>query len=47
MGHEQPATTMGYVQFNPSNGADVVNRIASHVEPDEVTRRRQQRASGE
>ncbi len=47
MGHEHPETTMGYVKFNPSNGADVVNRIASHVEPDEMTKRRQLRAGGE
>lgn len=48
MGHADPMTTMGYVRFNPGEDAtNVVRQIASHTQPDEVTRRRQQRAGGE
>ena len=43
MGHGSPATTAGYVAWNPTDGADVVSRIGGAgrlTVPDELAHRR-------
>jgi integrase len=48
MGHASPTTTMGYIGWNPREGAEVVNAIAEAVglTEDELTIRRRLRGAG-
>jgi integrase/recombinase XerC len=46
MGHSSTDTTMGYIAFTPSEGADVVAKITAPGVEDELTRRRRQQRTG-
>lgn len=44
MGHSDPHTTLNYIKWSPSEGADVVNKISTAGVDDELTQRRARRA---
>lgn len=45
MGHESPTTTMGYVGWNPEEGAEVVAKITTAGFDDELAKRRGRRGA--
>ena len=45
MGHDSPNTTLGYIKWSPTEGADVVNKIVTAGVDDEFTQRRALRSA--